>query len=214
MTRIYMPFSAINTKHSNLYLIMQNCLGPCGPLEWAATDKYNSTVIFCPKCCGDPMTTPPQWSFQGDGGLGEPATYVLRSNEYHHLLMDEDILIICICSLSWPNKLFLTHWGRVTHICVSKLTILGSDNGLFPGRCQAIIWTNSGIMLMGSLETNFDENLIKIQQFPFNYMHWKMSPGKWRPLRLGLNVLTTKMICNASLGQIDDVSSLVQVKAY
>ena len=24
----------------------------------------------------------------------------------------------------------LTHWGRVTHICVIKLTIIGSDNGL------------------------------------------------------------------------------------
>ena len=33
----------------------------------------------------------------------------------------------------------LTHWGRVTHICVSKLSILGSDNGLSPGRRQAII---------------------------------------------------------------------------
>ena len=27
----------------------------------------------------------------------------------------------------------LTHWGRVTYICVSKLTIIGSDNGLSPG---------------------------------------------------------------------------------
>ena len=26
----------------------------------------------------------------------------------------------------------LTHWGRETHICVSKLTIIGSDNGLSP----------------------------------------------------------------------------------
>ena len=33
----------------------------------------------------------------------------------------------------------LTHWGRVTHIYVSKLFILGSDNGLSPGRRQAII---------------------------------------------------------------------------
>ena len=32
----------------------------------------------------------------------------------------------------------LTHWGRVTHICVGKL-ILGSDNGLSSGRLQAII---------------------------------------------------------------------------
>ena len=40
----------------------------------------------------------------------------------------------------------LNHWGRLTHICVSKLTIIGSDNGLSPGRRQAIIWTNDGIL--------------------------------------------------------------------
>ena len=51
----------------------------------------------------------------------------------------------------------LTHWGRVTHICVGKLTNLGSDNGLSPGRRQAIIWTNVGITLIGPLGTNFRE---------------------------------------------------------
>ena len=25
----------------------------------------------------------------------------------------------------------LTHWGRVTHICVGKLTIIASDNELY-----------------------------------------------------------------------------------
>ena len=39
----------------------------------------------------------------------------------------------------WIKVAFLTHWGRVTQICVSKLSILGSDNGLSPGRRQAII---------------------------------------------------------------------------
>ena len=57
---------------------------------------------------------------------------------------------------------YLTHWGRVTHICVSKLTIIGSDNGLSPGRRQAIIWTNAGILLIGPLRTNFSEILIEI----------------------------------------------------
>ena len=32
-----------------------------------------------------------------------------------------------------------THWGRVTRICVGKLTIIGVDNGLLPGQHQAII---------------------------------------------------------------------------
>ena len=45
----------------------------------------------------------------------------------------------------------LTHWGRVTHICIDNLTIIGSDNGLSPGRRQAIIWTNAGILLIGPL---------------------------------------------------------------
>ena len=30
-------------------------------------------------------------------------------------------------------------------MCVSRLTIIGSDNGLSPGRPQAIIWTSDGI---------------------------------------------------------------------
>ena len=34
---------------------------------------------------------------------------------------------------------YLTPWGRVTHIWVDNLTIIGSDNGLSPGRRQAII---------------------------------------------------------------------------
>ena len=49
------------------------------------------------------------------------------------------------------DQTMLTHWGRVTHICVNKLTIIGSDNGLAPGRHQTIIWTNDGILLIGPL---------------------------------------------------------------
>ena len=75
----------------------------------------------------------------------------------------------------------LTHWGRVTHICIGKLTIIGSDNGLLPGRRQAIIWPNAGILSTGPLGTNFSEILIEINTFSFKKMHLKMSSGKWRP---------------------------------
>ena len=54
----------------------------------------------------------------------------------------------------------LTYWGRVKHICVSKLSIIGSDNGLSPDWRQAIIWTNAGKLLIGPIETNSNENLI------------------------------------------------------
>ena len=63
----------------------------------------------------------------------------------------------------------------MTHICVSKLTIIGSDNGLSPGRRQAITWTNVGILLIGPLGTNFSEMLIKIQENPFENVVWKMA---------------------------------------
>ena len=59
----------------------------------------------------------------------------------------------------------LTHWGWVMQICVSELTIIGSDNGLSPGRCQAIIWTNAGIMFIWTLGTNFSEILSEIHRF-------------------------------------------------
>ena len=60
---------------------------------------------------------------------------------------------------------------------------------LAPGRRQAIIWTNAGILFIGPLETNFSEILIQIQTFPFKKMRLKVSSGKWRPFCLGLNVL-------------------------
>ena len=87
----------------------------------------------------------------------------------------------------WVNT--LPHWGRVMHICVSKQTSIGSDNGLSPGRRQAIIWTNAGILLLGPLGTNFSEIWIEIHILSFKKMHLKMSSGKWRPFCFGLIVL-------------------------
>ena len=80
----------------------------------------------------------------------------------------------------------LTHWGRVTHICVSDLTSIGSDNGLSPGRRQAIIRTNAGILLIRPLGTNFSEFLVEILIFSFKKMRLKVSSAKRRPFCLGL----------------------------
>ena len=88
----------------------------------------------------------------------------------------------------------LTHWGRVTQICVSKFTIIGSDNGLSPIRHQVIIWTNVGILLIRTLGTNFSEILIQIHIFSNKKIRLKMSPRKCRPFCLGLTVLTPNAI--------------------
>ena len=76
------------------------------------------------------------------------------------------------------NTALLAYWGRVTHICVSNLTIIG--------RRQAIIGTNADFLLIRTSETNFTE----VHIFPFKKMHLKMPSAKWRQLWLGLNVLT------------------------
>ena len=67
------------------------------------------------------------------------------------------------------------------YIWVNNLAIIGLHNGLSPGRRQAIIWINAGILLIGPLETNFGEILNEIVTFPFKKMRLNVSSAKWMP---------------------------------
>ena len=69
----------------------------------------------------------------------------------------------------------LTHRG---HICISKLSIIGSDNVLLPGRRQAIIYTNAAILLIETLGIIFSVIWSEIHAFSFKEMHLKMSSAK------------------------------------
>ena len=105
---------------------------------------------------------------------------------------------------------------------VVKLAIIGSYNGLSPGRHQAIIWTYAGILLTGPSGTNFIEIVIGIQTFSFKKMHLKMSSAKWRPFCLGLNVLKMQVIsslfCTTFMGNGisygQDDSDIIQFLQY
>ena len=106
----------------------------------------------------------------------------------------------------------LTHWVRGTHICVSKLITIGSDNGLSPGRHQAIIWVHSGTLLIAPLGTNFNEILIEIQTFSLKKIRLKTSSAKCYTVPLRLNKMvssynrnpysdeTAFLCCNAHIG--------------
>ena len=94
--------------------------------------------------------------------------------------------------------IMLTHWGRATHVFVSKFTITASDNGLSPGRRQAIIWNNAGILSIGPLGINFSEILIEILTFSFKKMRLRVSSAKWQPFCLCLNVLIGPLVTNFS----------------
>ena len=129
--------------------------------------------------------------------LGKLPKRISARSEMHGWCVHADQLTTRFPLDDVPNHrcravILLTHWGRVTHICVSKLTIIGSDNGLSPGRRQAIIWTNDGILLIGTLGTNFSKILIGIRIFSFKKMGLRVTSAKWRPFCLGLNVLITQ----------------------
>ena len=59
----------------------------------------------------------------------------------------------------------LTHWGRVTHICVGNLATIGSNNGLSPGRRQTIILIKVGILFNWSRSTYIYTFLFKKNAF-------------------------------------------------
>ena len=80
----------------------------------------------------------------------------------------------------------LTHWGRMTHICVSKQTNIGSDNGLSPwlapshylNQCWNIVnWT-----LRNKLQWNPNWNSCTfIQENALEDVVWKMAAILPRP---------------------------------
>ena len=105
---------------------------------------------------------------------------------YTHLAVET---FTCYTNKPQRNSLInpLSLW--VTHICVSKVTIIGTDNGLSPGRRQAIIWANARWVFIEPLGANFSEILIEILTFSFKKMRLKVSSAKWRTFCLGRNVL-------------------------
>ena len=72
------------------------------------------------------------------------------------------ILLTWGCAKSLAHTFLKTHWGRVTHLCVSELSI---------------IRTNAGMLLIGPLQTNFSEIFIEIHIFSFKKVHLKILSG-------------------------------------
>ena len=81
-----------------------------------------------------------------------------------------------------------TNWGRVTHIYVSELIIIGSVYSLAPERRQAIIWTNVRNIIDWNLRNKLQWNLER-NSYILIKMHLKTSSAKWRPFCLGLSTL-------------------------
>ena len=93
-------------------------------------------------------------------------------------LVGHDAIILLRSVLQYFIKFrSFTHWGRVTHICVSNLIITDSDTDLSPGRR----WTNAGILPNGPSGTNPSEIPIKIYTCSFKKIHSKTPSGNGDP---------------------------------
>ena len=101
--------------------------------------------------------------------------------------------------------------------CVGNLTIIGSDNGFSHRRCQAIIWTNAGILLVGPLGTNLSEISIEIHIFSYKKMSLKMSSAKWPLFRLGQAIIWTNagILLVGPLGtNLSEISIKIHIFSY
>ena len=70
-------------------------------------------------------------------------------------------------------SVFFIHWGQVTHLCISKLTTIGLDNGLLPGRHQTIIWT---MLEYCKLDPSEQTSVISLSKF----IHFYSSKCIWK----------------------------------
>ena len=135
-----------------------------------AYDIDRETLIH--SCCCDEYINQSLWLF-----LSPQDEFIFANEETSatESIVDTTIIrcaIVMLISIMYTTTILaLNHWGRMTHICVGNLIIIGSDNGLSPGRRQAIIWTIAGILLIRSLRIKFSEVLNKIHAFSFTKMH-------------------------------------------
>ena len=111
-----------------------------------------------------------QWNFNRNSNI------FIQENAFESIVCEMTAILPrpqCVKRIQRQEANLLTHWGRVTHICVGSITIIGSDNGLSPGRRQAIICPNAGISLIGPIRTMFREIFIEIHTFSFKKCIWK-----------------------------------------
>ena len=104
------------------------------------------------------------------------------------------------------------------HICVSKRTIIGSDDGSSPGRRQAIIWAKAGILLTGPSGTIFSENLnrnsyIFIHKNAFENVVWKKVAMLSRPQCVKSNSIYLLMVGKPALVRVSSAFAINRIKA-
>ena len=162
----------MEVSFSSFFSICKNVRRTCIPLR----QPYVSIGVSCFECrCRLGLQHPylvitvPADVLAPLGAM--PSAYTLMTAQFYvtHVLYG---IYLARDDLELP---LLTHWGRLTYICVSNLTIIGSDNGLShwstPSQYQNQF--NVGILLIPLLGANLSKTLIEIQIFWFKKCIWK-----------------------------------------
>ena len=128
----------------------------------------------------------------------------VKSSNIHQRTISKEITQPPITKICWKTADLkfikiaksLTHLGRVTHIYVGNLTVIGSDNGFLPGGPQAIFWPNAWISITGHLETNVSSFIIKIhEQAHLKISSTEMAVTMSRRQCANCLTLATSLIC-------------------
>ena len=159
-------------RHQKPMVVWRVTTGWICPDVFISAHKLHLDICFCHNNFGLPWLEPD--SFKDEGRLS--TSYSSPSN-----------------SVSWGSHDIL---GRMTHICVSTQTIIGSDNGLSPDRRQAIIWTNAGILLIGSLGK---KTSVKSEKSIFIHFHSRKCVWKCR-LENGDHFVSASVCYNTNSG--------------
>ena len=83
----------------------------------------------------------------------------------------------------------LTHCGLVIGYDITKLGQHWFRQTFAPKWCQVVTLTNTDFLLIGHSEINFNEMWIKMLNFSFNKINFRMLSAYWQPFCWGLNVL-------------------------
>ena len=141
--------------------------------------------------CHQFSTEPFTWTKDELFWIGATGTNINWNIHQHTQLFFEEMSSENVLYLlKIASILFVPQWINSLRLS-GKLTIIGSDNGLSPGQCQAIIWINAVIFLIGPLGTNSIKILIEVLT-TLTKICLKILFVKWCPFRLGPNVLSPK----------------------
>ena len=105
------------------------------------------------------------------GEIEKAVAYLVECYYSIVFLTKQTLVVQMNASFSDINNMGLVLLNK--NLVASKLTIIGSVNGLSPGQRQAITWTIAEICLIGPLGTHFSEILTEIHTFSLKKCIWK-----------------------------------------